>query len=182
MPTEADWKGLSKDFQPYLQSTEVPGSALCIVRERLNPRYGNLINYLANAQWQEADNETLKVMLDVANRTEQGYLGLDDIKTFPCKDLQLIDHLWLKFSGGHFGFSVQKEIYLQCGGQADYEYYKEAEQRWGDRVGWREGGSWTFEIIYELVGSPEGHLPVESYPWLKRRGFLGGGGILSWWR
>ena len=174
LPTEDEWrkilegallappslKGSRGELQPFIQSANSSGNALCIVREQVPPRYVNLINYLANAQWQEADQETGKVMLEVANRQSQGYLELDDIKNFPCKDLRLIDQLWLKFSGGHFGFSVQKEIYLSCGGKADYQYDQEAYEKFGERVGWREDNSWEYGMRYDLSQSPGGHLPV----------------------
>ncbi|MFG6103816.1 GUN4 domain-containing protein [Leptothoe sp. EHU-05/26/07-4] len=160
-PTEEEWRrGASGDLQPFTQSANTPGNAICIVREQVHPRYGNLINYLANAQWQEADKETEKVMLEVANRKEEGWLDVDSIKAFPCEDLQLIDHLWLKFSGGRFGFSMQKEIYLNCGGKADYKYYKEAFEKFGVEVGWRENDSWKLQMIYDLTQSPVGHLPL----------------------
>ncbi|MEO0349680.1 MAG: GUN4 domain-containing protein [Cyanobacteria bacterium P01_A01_bin.15] len=151
------------DLQPFTQTADTPGSPICIVREQVDPRYGNLINYLANAQWQEADEETAKVMLEVANRQSQGYLELDDIKNFPCHDLRLIDQLWLKFSGGHFGFSVQKEIYLGCGGKTDYQYYEKAFNNFGGKVGWRENDSWEFRMRYDFPQSPVGHLPFSRW-------------------
>ncbi|MEO1402829.1 MAG: GUN4 domain-containing protein [Cyanobacteria bacterium J06635_1] len=156
-------------YRPFPGS---PKNELRVIREQVNPRYGDLINYLANARWEEADQETAKVMLEVAHQTAQGYLDLNYIKTFPCEDLQLIDHLWFKFSGGHFGFSVQKEIYLKCGGKADYRYYKKAERKWGEKVGWRKDHSWDFDMRYELE-SPEGHLPLVygSAIWDARVGF-----------
>ena len=156
--TEDEWRQVSGRS---LRSDDTSHN-LCIVREQVHPRYENLINYLANAQWQKADEETAKVMLEVSNRTKQGYLEVDDIKAFPCEDLQLIDRLWLKFSGGHFGFSVQKEIYLLCGGKADYTYYEKAFEKFGDEVGWREKDSWNFRMRYGME-SPKGHLPWGLY-------------------
>ncbi|MDV3352763.1 GUN4 domain-containing protein [Leptothoe sp. LEGE 181152] len=164
-PTEEEWRRCtSGDLQPFTQSADTPGNAICIVREKVHPRYGNLINYLANAQWQEADKETEKVMLEVANRKAAGRLNVDSIKAFPCEDLQLIDHLWLKFSGGHFGFSVQKEIYLNRGGKADYKYYEDAFEKFGEKVGWRENDSWKFQMRYDLTQSSVGHLPFGTPP------------------
>ena len=44
------------------------------------------------------------------------------IKLFPGEDLRFINNLWLKYSQGHFGFSVQKNIWKKglsrtCGGK-----------------------------------------------------------------
>ena len=75
-----------------------------------NQLYQQLETYLKNGQWREADVETLRVMLRVANREEQGWLNTDSIKNFPCGDLRII-YLWVKYSDGRFGFSVQKRIW-----------------------------------------------------------------------
>ena len=130
---------------------------------KVTPRYFKLAYYLQTQQWQAADNETVSVMLAVGDQTQKGYLDFDDIRNFPCADIRVIDRLWLCYSDGNFGYSVQKEIYLQCGGKADYQYYKEVEQEWGEKVGWRENDSWTFNIRYDLESPPRGHLPSKSW-------------------
>jgi HTH-type transcriptional regulator/antitoxin HigA len=60
----------------------------------------------------------------------------NSIENFPCDDLRTIDQLWVKYSQGRFGFSVQKKIWLEVGGKVDYD----TECKLGDRVGWRKGG------------------------------------------
>ncbi|HYX15858.1 MAG TPA: GUN4 domain-containing protein [Nostoc sp.] len=45
-----------------------------------------------------------------------GWLDYKSIENFPCTDLRTIDRLWVKYSNGHFCFSVQKRIWLECGG------------------------------------------------------------------
>ena len=106
-------------------------------------------------------------------------LSVNQIKKLSCEDLQLIDHLWLKFSGGHFGFSVQKKIYLQCGGKADYNYYREAEQKWEKMVGWRANDSQTLDIKYSLY-SPLGHLPMRGLLRESAQGGPASGGAMVW--
>jgi hypothetical protein len=54
---------------------------------------------------------------------------LKQLLNFPCTDLRTIDGLWVKYSNGHFGFSVQKEIYLSVGGKADGKYYSKAWEK-----------------------------------------------------
>jgi serine/threonine protein kinase len=77
--------------------------------------YINLRNLLAAKKWQEADEETQRVMLKVAGREEKGWLNIKDIEKFPCEDLRTIDQLWVEYSNGSFGFSVQKRIYRSVG-------------------------------------------------------------------
>lgn len=77
--------------------------------------YTKLRDLLAAGQWREANRETARVIYKAADRTERGWgLTLEDISHFPCEDLQTIDQLWLHYSDGKFGFSIQKEIYLCC--------------------------------------------------------------------
>lgn len=87
--------------------------------------YTNLRDLLKAGQWKEADQETLAVILKAANREEEEYLNVESIENFPCTDLYTIDQLWIKYSGGQFGFSLQKEIWLGVGG----EFIPSCEQR-----------------------------------------------------
>ncbi|MEB3293365.1 MAG: GUN4 domain-containing protein, partial [Synechococcales bacterium] len=86
----------------------------------LHPRYTQLATSLKAGNWKKADQETSKVMLEVAGQTERGYLDREDLENFPCEDLLTIDRLWVEASDGHFGFSVQKKIWEKCGSPMDY--------------------------------------------------------------
>ena len=144
---------------PFSNSPDSAGNVVRVVRVKRPDRYQALVNYLANGRWQGADWETDRVMLEVAERTEQGYLDFDDIENFPCDDLQTIDQLWVKFSGGRFGFSVQRQIWLEVGGKLDFgkdtNAAREAYQRLGDRVGWHKDGDGMRynNLIFDLNAS-----------------------------
>jgi len=96
---------IEKDFETGSQS-----KGIRILREKIPKKYETLANYLAAGAWKEADNETIAVMLKVANRESEGYLDKESIEKFPCDDLRVIDRLWVYYSGGRFGFSIQKRI------------------------------------------------------------------------
>jgi hypothetical protein len=124
-----------------------------------NSRYAQLEDYLKNGQWEEADNETYRLMITTVGKEEGQYFEPEELLNFPCEELLTIDGLWVKYSNGKFGFSVQKDIYLECGGIPDGKYYEEAFEKFSDRVGWTENGNWmTFRIKYDTT-SPKGHLP-----------------------
>ena len=89
--------------------------------------YTRLESFLKAQKWLAGDKETLKVMLQAANREAQGNLNNDSIKNFPCTDLRIIDKLWVRYSNGYFGFSVQKRI---------WEKNRENYRRWCELVGW----------------------------------------------
>ena len=79
-------------------------------------RYGKLQSLLAAGEWQEADLETTKAMLEVVGHTSNDSLTPEDLQTFPCNAIRVIDQLWRKYSNDHFGFSIQLQIYLDGGG------------------------------------------------------------------
>ncbi len=124
-------------------------------------RYADLERYLKNGQWKEADNETYRLMITEVGKEEGQWFDQEELLNFPCEPLKAIDGLWVKHSGGKFGFSVQKEMYLECGGIPDGKYYEEA---------WRklcQMNEWDDSISYDLE-SPRGHLPVSvgRYGWV----------------
>lgn len=122
--------------------------------------YTKLRDLLATGKWKEADQETIKKMLEVADRTSEGWLSEEDIDQFPCEDLRTIDQLWVKYSNGLFGFSVQKRIYQSVGATRKYEI--EIWGAYGDRVGWRvRSHKWLYwDALKFNTKAPEGHLPA----------------------
>ena len=128
--------------------------------------YRKLRDYLAQGKWKEADEETRRVMLAVAKREKEGWLDVEDIDNFPCADLRTIDRLWVKYSDGKFGFSVQKRIYQGFGGTREFD--GEVLEKFWNKVGWKKGGDaicTEYGIRYEMAWlwtrqkAQEGHLP-----------------------
>jgi len=131
--------------------------------------YTRLRDLLAAGKWKEADEETLKVMLKAARQEKEGWFTKESIENFPCDDLRTIDQLWVKYSQGRFGFSVQKKIWLEVGGKVDYD----TECKLGDRVGWRKGGQWLdYSNLTFKIAAQAGHLPWA----LAHAGWYGGWG------
>ena len=121
--------------------------------------YHQLEQLLKAGSWKEADQETAKKMLEVAGRKKEEGLSEEDIDNFPCEDLRTIDQLWVKYSNGRFGFSVQKRIYQSLGGTLDYDY--EIWEAFGSRVGWRVNGGWLHYrfLKFNPQRAQEGYLP-----------------------
>ena len=127
--------------------------------------YTKLRDLLASAKWKEADEETTNKILEVAGRSKEGYLLNSDINTFPVKDLGTIDLLWVKYSNGHYGFSVQKDIYESLGGTRKLD-----DTIWaafGNQVGWRVNGRWLSASQIKLASNPQiGYFPSLLTMWL----------------
>jgi predicted NACHT family NTPase len=128
-----------------------------------NSLYQQLEAFLKNGQWKEADQETNRLMLQIVGREADQWLSVEDIQNFPCEDLRTIDKLWVDYSNGKFGFSVQKKIWMECGGVPGEENY-EVYRKFAEQVGWRHQGKWlgysdmTFDIEKSLVA----HLPLDQ--------------------
>jgi len=125
--------------------------------------YTQLRDLLAAGKLEEADEETAKLMFKVADREEEEELRLEDIENFSYTDLQTIDQLWVKYSNGHFGFSVQKKIWQELGEQVNIE----TERKLGERTGWfNSDEGWLDYNDYTFsLDAPKGHLPASWDCW-----------------
>jgi hypothetical protein len=137
--------------------------------------YTRLRDLLAAGQWREAEGETKKVMLKAVGREQEGLLDRESSEKFPSVDLRTIDQLWVKFSKGRFGFSVQKQILERLVGQENVnpeaserrhftEDFKAHINEFGEQVGWRMAGEWlNFRDLTFDTCAPIGHLPSPSF-------------------
>jgi serine/threonine protein kinase len=133
--------------------------------------FSKLEQLLAQEKWKEADQETGLLILKIFGTK---YLFSSDMKNcqnFQLEKLKIIDNLWVKYSKGQFGFSVQKQIWLDCGGilnlDDDFEILEQNAlilDKFGDHIGWRKK-EWFWrkginysELTFDL-NAPRGHLP-----------------------
>ncbi|TVQ22136.1 MAG: hypothetical protein EA367_04700 [Leptolyngbya sp. DLM2.Bin15] len=136
--------------------------------------YRTLRDLLQAGNWQAADDETYRVMLKCVGRKEGDWMRVEQLRGFPCTDLRTIDQLWTTYSQGHFGFSVQQSLYLDCGAKLDGDY--PGDQIWeqfGDRVGWRVKNRWIYyqDVVFDLA-AVRGHLPAKACVLV---------GVVDWW-
>jgi hypothetical protein len=121
----------------------------------------NYLEYLLQAhKWKEADEQSYNAMLIVAKK-ENSFL--EDIEQCPCDIIRKIDQYWVRYSNGHFGFSVQKAIYLKTGNKLR-EYDDQSFFDFVKKVGWyKEKEGWN-NIDYSLgMDAPLGYLPSRRY-------------------
>jgi len=125
--------------------------------------YIKLEQLLAAGKWKEADEETYNKMLEVGGKQQESQfrgelIGMKDIRNFSCPDWRAMDRLWVKYSKGRFGFSVQKRIYQNLGGtrQVSLAYY--------EAIGWTQKGEKEELLLYSQLtfnsNAPSGHLPA----------------------
>ncbi|MBW4522298.1 MAG: GUN4 domain-containing protein [Scytolyngbya sp. HA4215-MV1] len=156
---------LSEDLQSFLQSLD---------KVAQDSKYQTLEALLRAQQWKQADYETYRLMITTVGKEEGQWFDRADLKNFPCDDLQTLDRLWVRYSNGKWGFSVQKRIWQECGSPMDYN---DDWEKFGDRVGWRKEGKWVDldNLTYNLELAPMG-----EFPRVMLRGRIVGGGLLLW--
>lgn len=117
--------------------------------------YTPLQHALALQQFEEADRLTSAILRRLAGSAAEsrGYVYYSEVPAFAAADLESLDRLWLVYSQGRFGFSVQLRLLRSLSGRW--------EQLW-PRLGWKQGGIWTRypgSFTWSLE-APEGHLPL----------------------
>ncbi|MEM7726577.1 MAG: GUN4 domain-containing protein [Cyanobacteria bacterium P01_A01_bin.45] len=145
----------SASAQEFLQA-KFPTGIISLESEK-EIDYTKLQKFLAAGDFQLADKETIERMCELAGEDalKRKWLYFTEVESFPVKDLQTINNLWLVHSEGNFGFSVQREIWLRSG--------KNWENVWV-KIGWKKGNNWTrypSEFIWSL-DAPRGHLPLSN--------------------
>ncbi|OLT60461.1 GUN4 domain-containing protein [Moorena bouillonii] len=121
--------------------------------------YSHLDYLLANGKWKEADLLVVPELEEVSK--------LENFENFPCVDLKIIDKLWVNYSRGKFGYSVQHEIYKSidrniAGSRIkDEQIIRSILINFLDRIGWLTYGEIKDynNMIFDPVKAPKGHLP-----------------------
>lgn len=118
--------------------------------------FTQLQNYLETKNWQQANQETEKLLLQGAAQERRDWFERDDLERLSCENLYIIDMLWREYSAEHFGFSVQHEIWQSL--------MPKNYRKFGNQVGWNLKGRWIlFKHLNFSVSAPRGHLPAISW-------------------
>jgi hypothetical protein len=117
--------------------------------------YAPLQRALAEQQFEQADRLTSERLRQLAGEAavRRGYVYYSEVPPMPGVDLQSLDRLWVCYSQGRFGFSVQARLLRSCNDRWD--------QLW-PRIGWKAAGIWTRypgSFTWSL-DAPEGHMPL----------------------
>ncbi|MEB3317469.1 MAG: GUN4 domain-containing protein [Cyanobacteriota bacterium] len=117
--------------------------------------YGPLQSLLLRQEFEEADRLTSAHLRQLAGpeAERRGYVYFSEVAPIPSLDLQSLDRLWLAYSLGRFGFSVQGRLLRLCNDRW--------EALW-PRLGWKREGVWTrYPAAFTWsLEAPEGHMPL----------------------
>jgi len=126
--------------------------------------YVPLATMLATGDFKAADQFTRDNLIKISGAADKGrsFVYFTEVKNIPSVDLATMERLWLDFSDGKFGYSVQKRAWDLENGHFD---------NFIRRIGWTatEDGrerklKWfgANEFIYDVSKAPKGHLPLTS--------------------
>jgi hypothetical protein len=143
--------------------------------------FSRLRHLLSGCQWKLADEETRSLMCRIAGREEALHLVPQAVAVFPCESLRLIDALWVASSHGRFGFSAQRGLWVECGGDGKiHDYYEmgesgksllgQIETRFAAMAGWTREGPYADAHLANLTF---GHLPYSCLMCSYGRGLVG---------
>ncbi len=117
--------------------------------------YSPLQAYLLNECYEDADRFTSSKLRELAGEkaVKRGYVYFSEVELIPSVDLSTLDKLWVVYSRGKFGFTVQAKILDSLGGRYD--------KLW-PRIGWKKDGIWTrYPKAFDWsIDAPNGHMPL----------------------
>ncbi|KAF6264291.1 hypothetical protein COO60DRAFT_1634466 [Scenedesmus sp. NREL 46B-D3] len=121
--------------------------------------YSALRDYLAAGDVRKADDETRALLIKMAGQgaVQRGWVYFTEVPTIPSADLQTVDQLWRAASNNRFGYSVQKEMWVQAGKRWP-KFFKTIDWTQGDNNVYRK---WPAEFKYEYE-APKGHMPLTN--------------------
>jgi hypothetical protein len=117
--------------------------------------YSPLQRHLMLQEYEAADGLTSEHLRCLAGEgaVRRGYVYYSEVPAMQAVDLESLDRLWLCYSRGRFGFSVQGRLLRACQGKW--------EQLW-PRLGWKLNGVWTrYPTAFTWsLAAPDGHMPL----------------------
>ena len=110
---------------------------------------------LLEERFEDADRITSSSLRKLAgpDAEKRGYVYFSEVKEIQDIDLVTLDRLWIAYSQGKFGFTVQAGLLRTLGGRY--------ERLW-PRIGWKIDGVWTrYPGAFNWsLDAPEGHMPL----------------------
>ena len=83
--------------------------------------YAPLQRYLLCESFEDADRFTSSKLRELAGEkaVKRGYVYFSEVESIPAVDLSTLNKLWVVYSRGKFGFTVQAKILDSLGGRYD---------------------------------------------------------------
>lgn len=121
--------------------------------------YSLLRDLLAAGEWEKADDETRLKLIEMAGEEAviRGWVYFTEVKDIPIADLRTVDDLWLSYSKGRYGYSVQKKAWVKSR-KVWTKFFQEIDWVQGENNAYRK---WPLEFNW-VADAKKGHLPLTN--------------------
>lgn len=113
---------------PYRIGIPLPLHRLKTLPDELNSEVGisyiPLLELLKAGKWLDANEETKQLFCRVLGKKDTQDINGEELRQFPKNDLLSIDRLWLKYSEGRYGFSLQMRVWEKSQDSNDLDFLR----------------------------------------------------------
>lgn len=150
-----------------------------LIESEVGADYMPLLTALKLGRYEEADQLTRDLLITLGGEgaKKRGYVYYAEAPKLPFKDMMTIDRLWVAYSNGKFGYSVQKALWNSKVVKGDFPKFV-ATIEWttgpcggcdkicsgcpGTLKRWTPEGQGGNQYVYDLDKAKKGHLPLTS--------------------
>jgi len=150
-----------------------------LIESEVGADYMPLLTALKLGRYEEADQLTRDLLITIGGEAtkKRGFVYYAEAPRLPYKDMMTIDRLWVAYSQGKFGYSVQKQIWNSKAVGGDFPKFV-AQIEWttgpcggcdkicsgcpGTLKRWTAEGAGGNQYVYDLDKAKKGHLPLTS--------------------
>ncbi|CAL6405839.1 unnamed protein product [Bathycoccus prasinos] len=121
--------------------------------------YAPFRDLLKSGEWEKADDEHRRLMCVLAGEDaeDREWVYFTEVKNMPVTDLKTIDALWSHFSGGRYGFAIQRKLWVaQKRNWA--KFFKKIDWTTGENGDYRK---FPNEFLWRADAAP-GHMPLTN--------------------
>ena len=121
--------------------------------------YTTFRDLLKAGEWEKADDEHRRLMCVLAGEDaeDREWVYFTEVKNMPVTDLKTIDALWSHFSGGRYGFAIQRKLWVaQKRNWA--KFFKKIDWTTGENGDYRK---FPNEFLWRADAAP-GHMPLTN--------------------
>jgi len=121
--------------------------------------YTTFRDLLKAGEWEKADDEHRRLMCVLAGEDaeDREWVYFTEVKNMPVTDLKTIDALWSHFSGGRYGFAIQRKLWIaQKRNWA--KFFKKIDWTTGENGDYRK---FPNEFLWQADAAP-GHMPLTN--------------------
>jgi len=149
--------------QQVTESDTATPSTPDVLNSDVGADYQPLVEALQEKRFKDADQITRDMLIYIAGpeARKRKFVYWTEVKKLPKADMATMERLWLKYSDGRFGYTIQRKLWRTQKG--DFEAFCR-------KIGWNvvdedleRKRRWfgNDEFIYDLE-APKGHLPLTS--------------------